>query len=195
MPATLRQLLAGLRACVIFTVLLGIAYPFVVWGVGRVAFPNQSQGSLVVRDGQVVGSALVGQSFAPEGGDATPWFQPRPSAGDYDALASAGSNAGPRSEDLAAAIEERRAEVAEREGVDPASVPGDALTASASGLDAEISPAYAALQVDRVAQARGLSPERVRDLVTDHTRGRTLGFLGQPRVNVVTLNLALASTG
>lgn len=195
MPASLRQLLAGLRALLIFTVLLGIAYPLVVWGIGRVAFPGQSQGSLVVRDGQVVGSALVGQSFAPEGGDATQWFQPRPSAGDYDALASAGSNAGPKSEDLAAAIEERRAEVAEREGVDPASVPGAALTASASGLDAEISPAYAALQVDRVARARGLTADEVGGLVAEHTKGRTLGFLGQPRVNVVTLNLALAGTG
>lgn len=195
MPAWIRQLLAGLRALVIFTVLLGIAYPLVVWGVGRVAFADQSQGSLVVRDGQVVGSALVGQSFAPEGGDATPWFQSRPSAGDYDALASAASNAGPRSADLAAAVEERRAEVAEREGVDPAGVPRDALNASASGLDAEISPAYAALQVDRVAQARGLAPDQVRDLVAEHTRGRTLGFLGQPRVNVLTLNLALVDAG
>ena len=195
MPTTLRQLLAGLRALVIFTVLLGIAYPLVVWGVGRVAFSNQAQGSLVVRDGQVVGSSLVGQSFAPEGGDATQWFQSRPSAADYDALASAGSNAGPNSEDLAAAVEERRAEVAEREGADPGSVPRDALNASASGLDPEISPAYAALQVDRVAQARGVAPDRVRDLVAEHTKGRTLGFLGQPRVNVVTLNLALAGTG
>ena len=175
--------------------LLGIGYPLVVWGVGRIAFADQTQGSLVVRDGQVVGSSLIGQSFAPEGGDATPWFQSPPSAGDYDALASAATNAGPNSEDLAAAVEERRSEVAGREGVDPGSVPGDALHASASGLDAEISPAYAALQVDRVARSRGLPPDQVRDLVAEHTRGRTLGFLGQPRVNVVTLNLALAGTG
>ena len=119
------------------------------------------------------------------------WFQTRPSAVDYDALGSAASQLGPNNPDLIAAIEERRAAVAAFEGVPPESVPADALTGSGSGLDPEISPAYAAIQVARVARTRGVDEARVQELVKEHTRGRTLGFLGEPRVNVVELNRAL----
>lgn len=185
-----RQLLTGLRLLAVLTVLLGIGYPVLVWGVGQAAFPHQANGSLLVRDGTVAGSTLIGQAVK---GDS--WFFPRPSAGDDDALASAGSNAGPSDSDLLTAIAERRAEVAQREGVDPAAVPPDAVTSSASGLDPFISPAYAQLQVARVAKVRGLSPDEVQALVQAASSGRTLGFLGEPRVNVVELDAALASKG
>ena len=141
-------------------------------------------------DGQVVGSRLIGQQF--EGDE---WFLPRPSANDYDTLASGPSNLGPLSTDLIASIGERRAEVAAREGVDESAVPPDAVTASASGLDPHISPAYAALQAPRVAAANGLSLDEVERLVEEHTDGRGLGFLGEPGVNVLELNLAVATAG
>ncbi|ACZ22608.1 K+-transporting ATPase, C subunit [Sanguibacter keddieii DSM 10542] len=190
-----RQSLAGLRVLVVLTVLLGVVYPLTVWGVGQVAFRWQAEGSLLTATGErttsrseAVGSALVGQSFA---GDE--WFQPRPSAaGDgYDTLASAGSNLGPLNPDLVASIEERRAVVAAQDGTDPSDVPADALTASASGLDPHVSPEYAEQQVARVARERGLDETVVRDLVAEHTQGRDLGFLGEPRVSVLELNLAL----
>jgi K+-transporting ATPase ATPase C chain len=189
MTDTLRQLLTGLRALIVFTVLLGIAYPVVVWGIGQAAFPDRADGSLVVRDGHVVGSTSIGQTF-----EGATWFQSRPSSGDYDGLASGGSNAGPSDSDLLADIAKRRAAVARRDGVPATAVPADAVTASASGLDPDISPAYAAIQVARVARARGLAPQRVEALVAAHTRGRILGFLGEPRVNVLSLNVALDST-
>lgn len=184
----MRQSWAGLRVLLLFTVILGIAYPLAVTGVSQVAFGDQADGSLVERDGEVVGSSLIGQTF-----DGPEWFHSRPSAaGDgYDPLASSGSNLGPESPDLLALVEERRAAVAEEDGVDPADVPPDALTASGSGLDPHISPAYAQIQVDRVAEARGLSADTVADLVSEHTDGRILGFLGGERVNVLELNLAL----
>lgn len=190
-----RQSLAGLRVLVVLTVLLGVVYPLAVWGVGQVAFRWQAEGSLLTASGErttsrsdAVGSALVGQAFT---GDEH--FQPRPSAaGDgYDTLASAGSNLGPLNPDLVATIEERRAAVAAQDGTDPADVPADALTASASGLDPHVSPEYAEQQVARVAQARGLDEATVRALVAEHTQGRDLGFLGEPRVSVLELNLAL----
>lgn len=182
----LRQSLAAVRILVVLTVLLGVAYPAVVWGVGR-AVPDRADGSLLRVDGAVVGSSLLAQPF--EGDE---WFQPRPSAVDFDALGSAPSNLGPSNPDLLAQIDERRADVAAREGVDPADVPPDALTASGSGLDPHVSPAYAGLQVDRVASARALDRDVVRALVRDATSGRDLGFLGEPTVNVMTLNAALA---
>jgi len=120
------------------------------------------------------------------------WFQTRPSAVDYDGLGSAASQLGPNNPDLITSIEERRAAIAAFEGVPPGAVPPDALTGSGSGLDPEISPAYAAIQVARVARTRGLDQARVQELVKEHTSGRTLGFLGEPRVNVVELNRALA---
>jgi potassium-transporting ATPase KdpC subunit len=190
-----RQSLAGLRVLLVLTVLLGVVYPLTVWGVGQVAFRWQAEGSLLTATGErttsrseAVGSALVGQSFVGDG-----WFQPRPSAaGDgYDTLASAGSNLGPLNPDLVAAIEERRAAVAVQDGTAPADVPADALTASASGLDPHVSPEYAEQQVARVARERGLDETAVRDLVAERTQGRDLGFLGEPRVSVLELNLAL----
>lgn len=188
MTAFLRQSVAGLRLLLVLTVLTGLVYPFAVLGVGRLV-PDRADGSLLVVDGRVVGSRLIGQAF--EGDE---WFSPRPSvAGDgYDPLASGASNLGPENLDLLAAVEERRAEVAEREGVDPARVPADAVTASGSGLDPHISPAYAELQVPRVARVRGLEPDDVRALVAAATTGRDLGVLGEPRVNVLELNAALA---
>lgn len=194
-----RQTWAGLRVLLGLTVVLGVLYPLAVTGVAQLAFPWQANGSLVTAEGartversQAVGSALVGQAF-----DGPEWFHPRPSAagGGYDTLASAGSNLGPLNPDLVAAIEERRAAVAAEEGVAPAEVPADALTASASGLDPDISPAYAGLQVARVARERGLDEAAVRDLVDRSTVGADLGFLGEPRVNVLRLNLALRTMG
>lgn len=189
MRAFVRQSLAGLRLLLVLTVLLGLLYPAAVWGVGRVLVPERAAGSLVRLDGHVVGSHLLGQAV--EGDE---WFHPRPSvAGDgYDAMASGGSNLGPESTALAATVRQRQVEVADREGVEVSQVPPDAVTASASGLDPHVSPAYAELQVPRVARERGLDPAEVRALVADATSGRSLGFLGEPAVNVVDLNVALA---
>ncbi|NUU16542.1 potassium-transporting ATPase subunit KdpC [Cellulomonas humilata] len=190
-----RQTWAGLRVLLVLTVLLGFVYPLAVTGIAQVAFPWQANGSLVASTGErvttrddAVGSLLIGQAV-----DGPEWFHPRPSAaGDgYDTLASAGSNLGPVNADLLAAVEERRTAVADAEGVEPAVVPVDALTASASGLDPDISPEYARLQVARVARERGLSQDEVQALVDDVTVGRDLGVLGEPRVNVLRLNLAL----
>jgi K+-transporting ATPase ATPase C chain len=187
-----RQLWAAVRALLLATVVLGLAYPLLITGIAQVVAPGRADGSLVEVDGQVVGSSLLGQSFTDADGDPLPeYFQSRPSASDYDPLASGGSNLGPNSEELATLIEERRMAVAELEGVDPADVPADAVTASASGLDMGISPRYAALQVDRVATERGVAPERVAAMVAEATVGRDLGFIGAPYVNVLRLNLAL----
>jgi K+-transporting ATPase ATPase C chain len=193
--SALRQSGVAVRTMLVATLVLGIGYTALITGVGQLTLPAQANGSLVTdAAGTVVGSALIGQSFTDADGAALPqYFQSRPSAaGDgYDASASSGSNLGPENPDLLASIAERRQAVAELEGVDPASVPVDALTASASGLDPHISPAYAALQVARVARARGLDEEDVRRLVAAHTAGPDLGYLGEPRVNVLELNLAL----
>lgn len=187
MVATLRQAVAGLRLLLVLTLALGLVYPAVLYGVGRLV-PGRADGSLVEVDGVVVGSSLIGQAF--EGDE---WFQSRPSAaGDgYDPLASGASNLGPENRDLLAAVDERRAEVAARESVEPADVPSDALTASGSGLDPHISPEYARLQVDRVSRVRDLPESEVAALVEEAVRGRDLGILGEPRVNVLELNLAL----
>jgi K+-transporting ATPase ATPase C chain len=190
-----RHSMAGLRLLLAFTLVTGLAYPLAMTAVGQVAFPWQANGSLVRSDGahttsrsDAVGSALIGQGFTGE-----EYFHPRPSAaGDgYDTLASGGSNLGPLNPDLVASIEERKAAVAQENDVAPADVPADAVTASGSGLDPDISPEHAAIQVARVAQARGLSDADVADLVAQHTTGRDLGVLGEPRVNVLELNLAL----
>lgn len=191
----LRTSAVAVRAMLVATVILGLGYTLLITGVGQLLLPWQANGSPVAdARGTVVGSALIGQSFADADGDALPqYFQSRPSAaGDgYDGAASGGSNLGPENADLIAAIAARREAVAAFEGVDPAEVPADAVTASASGLDPHISVAYARLQVARVAEARGLSTAEVEKLVTAHTSGRDLGFLGEPRVNVLELNLAL----
>lgn len=190
-----RTALVAVRAVLVFTVLLGILYPLAVTGIGQLAFPAQANGSVVTVDGKAVGSALIGQAFTAEDGTPLPqYFQSRPSASGqdgYDAMASGGSNLGPSNPDLLAQIRQRRAAIAAFEGVDPSLIPPDALTASASGLDPQISPEYALLQVRRVADARGLTDAAVRALVESRIQGRDLGFLGEPRVNVLELNLAL----
>jgi K+-transporting ATPase ATPase C chain len=188
MTATLRQAWVGLRLLLVMTVLLGVVYPFAVFLVGRVVSGTSDGPYVTASDGTVVGSALIGQQF--EGAE---WFHPRPSAaGDgYDPLASGGSNLGPENPDLVAAVTERIAAVAAEDGVDPSQVPPDAVTASGSGLDPAISPEYAAIQVERVARERGVDLSVVRDLVAQHTSGRILGFIGEPTVNVLELNLAL----
>jgi potassium-transporting ATPase KdpC subunit len=180
-----RQLVAALAAFLVFTALTGIAYPLAVTGASQVLFPSRADGWLIERDGVVVGSRLIGQGFAGER-----YFHPRASAAGvgYDAMSSAASNLGPGNEDLLAAVEERRAAYLETNGADG---PVDALTASASGLDPHISPENAALQAPRVARSRGLSEDEVLALVEEHTDGRSLGFLGEPGVNVLELNLAL----
>jgi K+-transporting ATPase ATPase C chain len=194
--ALARHSVAGLIVLLAFTVLLGLAYPLAVTGIAAVTMPWQAQGSYVdargehtTDPGRSVGSALIGQLT--DGDPAL--FQSRPSAaGDgYDPLNSYGSNLGPLSPELVAKIDQRKAAVAEREGVDPADVPPDAVTASASGLDPDISVPYADLQVPRVARENGLTEQQVRHLVDEHTTGRALGFLGEPAVNVLMLNLAV----
>jgi potassium-transporting ATPase KdpC subunit len=186
----LTDLRRGAVALVAFTILVGLAYPLLMLGVGQAAFGGAADGSLVRgADGRVVGSRLIGQAF-----DAPGYFWGRPSAaGDgYDAGASGASNLGPTSQTLADTVRERvEALLAANPGATAADIPAELVTASGSGLDPHISPAAAAFQVDRVAAARRLDPARVRDLVREHTKGRDLGFLGEPRVNVLELNLAL----
>jgi len=197
--STGRTLGVAVRAMVALTLILGVGYTLVITGIGQLVLPARADGSLV-HDGQgrVVGSALVGQGFSDADGDPLPqYFQPRPSAaGDgWDAGASSGSNLGPENADLVAAVEERRARVAELEGVEPDDVPADAVTASGSGLDPHVSPEYAQLQVARVAAARDLPAGEVEGLVARHTEGRALGYLGEPVVNVLELNVALDELG
>ena len=191
--STGRTVWTGVRLLLLLTVVLGIAYPFAMTGLAQLALPDQANGSLVHdADGTVVGSSLIGQSFSDADGNPLPqYFQPRPSASEYDALSSGGSNQGPESPDLVAATAQRRAQIAAFDHVPESAVPADAVTASGSGLDPDISPAYARIQVDRVAEARGMSADEVRALVDAHTQGRDLGYLGEPRVDVVQLNLAL----
>ncbi|MFC4138619.1 MULTISPECIES: potassium-transporting ATPase subunit KdpC [unclassified Microbacterium] len=182
----------ALRAVLVMTVLLGIVYPLVVTGIGQIAFPWQANGSVVSSGGKDVGSALLGQSFADEDGDPLPqYFQPRPAAGGYDPTASGGSNLGPSNPDLVKQIEERRAQIAAFEHVAPSQIPADALTASSSGLDSHISPVYALLQVPRVAAERDMREDDVRAIVESHIQEPDLGFLGEERVNVLELNIAL----
>ena len=178
-----------------FTVIVGVVYTGVMTGLGQLVLHRQANGSQLEVNGKVVGSTLIGQSFTDKDGKPLPeYFQPRPSAagGDgYDGSSSGGSNMGPENPDLAKAIKERRSQVATFNGVDAGRVPADALTASSSGLDPHISPAYAEIQVSRVAKARHLDPSVVREIVANNTDGRQLGFLGATRVNVVTLNAEL----
>ncbi|WP_313633030.1 potassium-transporting ATPase subunit KdpC [Brevundimonas sp. LF-1] len=171
----------------LFTGVLGVAYPFAVTGVAQTVFPKQADGSLV-RDkaGKVVGSTLVGQTFA-----APVYLHPRPSAaGDgYDASSSSGANLGPLNPDLIARVKTDADALRAETGA--AVIPADAVTASASGLDPHISPAYAELQIARIASARGVGEAQVREVIEQHVEGRTFGVLGQPRVNVLLTNMAL----
>nr|WP_314430222.1 potassium-transporting ATPase subunit KdpC [uncultured Brevundimonas sp.] len=171
----------------LFTGVLGVAYPLAVTGVAQAAFADQAGGSLVRdKDGKVVGSSLVGQSFAQPG-----YLHPRPSAaGDgYDAAASSGSNLGPLNPDLIARVKTDADALRAKTGA--TAIPADAVTTSASGLDPHISPAYADLQIARIASARGVGEAQVREVVQQHVEGRTFGVLGQPRVNVLLTNMAL----
>ena len=191
---TPRQYWVALRAMIVLTIALGIIYPLVITGIGLLA-PAQANGSLLTVGGKTVGSSLIGQSFADIKGNALPqWFQSRPSAAGngYDGTASGGSNQGTESETLIKAIKERKAAIAKSDGVDPADIPADALTASASGLDPQISPAYAREQVARVAATRNLPEAAVAKLVESFIKGRELGYIGEPAVNVLELNIALA---
>ena len=191
----LRQTWTAVRALLILTVVLGLAYPLAMTGIAQLAFTNNANGQLVRVDGEVVGSAILGQSFTDADGAALPeWFQSRPSAAGagYDGGASSGSNYGPENEDLITTIGERQAAIADLEGVPVSEIPADAVTASGSGLDPHISPEYARLQVDRVAEARGIPQQDVAKLVESMIQGRDLGFLGEPTVNVLKLNIALA---
>jgi K+-transporting ATPase ATPase C chain len=181
------QLRPALVMTGLFTLLLGVAYPLAVTGVGQLAFPDQANGSLIRdRDGTVRGSALIGQPFA-EGR----YLHPRPSAaGDgYNASASSGSNLGPLNPDLKTAVAERAVAIRAEDGTGV--IPADAVTASGSGLDPDISPAYARLQAARIATARSVSVEQVQRIIGRHVEQPTLGFIGQPRVNVLMTNRAL----
>jgi K+-transporting ATPase ATPase C chain len=191
---SLAQLGPAVRLMVLATVLLGLAYPLAMTGLAQVVFPARADGSLIHRAGTTVGSSLIGQSFA--GHDEYFWSRPS-AAGEkgYDPLSSGASNLGMDDPTLVAAVRERRAAIAKADGTSRADVPPDAVLSSGSGLDPQISPAYAEQQVDRVARTRGLTRTQVRGLVAEHTEGRTFGFLGEPRVNVVELNLALDRAG
>jgi K+-transporting ATPase ATPase C chain len=191
----LAQLRPALVSLGIFTILTGLIYPLVVTGIAQVVFPRQANGSLIVRNGQPVGSALIGQPF-----DDPKYFWGRLSAtspAPYTAFngdkqtGSSGSNYGPLNPALLEAVQTRIKALQDADPGNTAPVPVDLVTASGSGLDPHISPAAAAYQVGRVARARGLNEETVRQLVAQHTEGRTLGLLGEPRVNVLVLNLAL----
>ncbi|MFJ6606035.1 potassium-transporting ATPase subunit KdpC [Streptomyces lydicus] len=205
---TARLLGAGLRALLVLTVVCGVLYPLLVTGVAQAAFPGRANGSEVTSHGKVVGSSLLGQRYdkgTDKNGEPVPdlrFFQPRPSAGlgsnrtngvntRYDLQVSGATNLGATNTDLVKAVGERKKWVSETYGVPLSQVPADAVTSSGSGLDPDISPAYARLQADRVAKENRLPADRVRRLVEDHTDGRTLGFLGEPRVNVLELNIAL----
>lgn len=233
----IRVFLAGLRALLVLTVILGVAYPLAMTALAQAAFSDQADGSKATVDGREVGSRLIGQNFdlvdrdgnprlfdaqgvevvAHEGDDGSTtytylaggaqlteeqaegvstqadpaWFQPRPSAGGYDPLASGASNYGPENPEFIQLVKDRKAAVAAFNGVPEDRVPVDAVTASGSGLDPHISEAYALLQVNRVARERGLDPAAVEKLVKAHADGRVIGFLGEPRVNVLELNIAL----
>jgi K+-transporting ATPase ATPase C chain len=201
LPALVRQHIAAFRALLVFTVLCGVIYPVVMFGVAQVAFHNQANGSLVSYKGKVVGSSLLCQQFVDAKGNPLPqYFQVRPSNAvnpasktDYgcDAGFSGAANLGPNNPTLLKTVQQLRASIAKFNGVSPASVPPDAVTSSGSGLDPDISPQYAYLQVNRVAQARHLSPSTVHALVAANVQGRTIGFLGEPRVDVLNLNIAL----
>jgi K+-transporting ATPase ATPase C chain len=201
LPAIVAQHLAALRGVVLFTVLLGIAYPLFMLGVAQVAFHHQANGSLVSYHGRVVGSSLLCQEFTDAKGSPLPqYFEPRPSdailsgaRNDYgcDPRYSSASNLGPDNPAQVKLIRQRQQQIAAFDHVPVARIPADAVTASGSGLDPGISPEYAAIQVARVAAARHITPARVRALVASCTQGRDLGILGEPQVNVLRLNIAL----
>ena len=201
LPNIVRRHIAGLRLLLVFTVLTGIIYPVVMTGLAQLFFHNQANGSLVSYHGRVVGSSLLCQEFVDAKGNPLPqYFQPRPSdailAGakdDYgcDPRYSTASNLGPNNPVLIKNIKTEQQEISKFDHVKISQIPPDAVTTSGSGLDPDISPQNAGIQVDRVAAARHVSPAKIMALVRRYTQGRTLGFLGEPRVDVLNLNLAL----
>ena len=201
LPSLLRLHIAALRMLLAFTVLCGIVYPVVMWGVAQAAFKNQADGSPVSYNGKVVGSSLLCQEFVDAKGNPLPqYFQPRPSnassttvKNDYgcDPGFSGAANLGPSSSTLLTNVKQLQKQIAAFDHVSVAQIPPDAVTSSGSGLDPDISPQYAAIQVDRVAAARHLPVATVQSLVSKYTQGRNIGFLGEPRVDVLNLNLAL----
>ena len=201
LPGIVAQHIVALRALILFTVILGLAYPVVIFGIGQGLFHNQTNGSPVSFNGKVVGSSLLCQEFVDaKGNPLAQYFQPRPSNAvnadvktDYgcDPGFSAASNLGPNNPVLVQLIKQRQKQIAAFDHVKVSAIPPDAVTASASGLDPYISPQNAAIQVNRVATARHTTPAAVAALVSKYTQGRTIGFLGEPRVNVLELNIAL----
>ena len=201
LPVIVRQHIAAFRILLVFTVLCGLIYPLVMTGISQVAFHNQANGSMVSYNGKTVGSGLLCQEFADAKGNPLPqYFQPRPSdaivsgnKNDYgcDPLYSSASNLGPTNPAQVKLIQQRQQQISAFDHVPVSQIPADAVTASGSGLDPDISPANAYMQVDRVAAARKLPADEVRNLVTQNITGRTLGFLGEPSVNVLTLNIKL----
>src|SRR2546430_9662329 len=204
MNSLVKQGLAGLRVLLVLTVLTGILYPLGIWVISRIpGLHDNAEGSIVLVNGHAVGSDLIGIDPVARDPNHDPWFHNRPSGvaqdldgdgsgdvlGPADATNSGGTNQGAANEDLVKAIQQRKDTIAKREGVDPSRIPADAVTASGSGLDPAISPAYAELQIPRVARETGVSPGQLPALIEDNTTGRGLGFLGAPGVNVLTLNL------
>jgi K+-transporting ATPase ATPase C chain len=178
------MIIQSIRMLLVMTVITGLAYPLIVTGIAQVLFKDQANGSLIEKDGKVVGSSLIGQPFSDP-----KYFWGRPSATSpmpYNGAASSGSNQGPTNPALKEAVKGR---IKDHGGKTP--VPADLVTASGSGLDPHISPAAAEYQIERIAKARNLAPEKLRELVQKHAEGRQLGILGEPRVNVLRLNLAL----
>ena len=185
--------LPSLRMLAVLTVLTGVVYPLITWGIAQVAFPGAANGSLITQDGKVVASALIGQPF-----DDPKYVWSRPSATSpqpYNGASSSGSNMGPTNPALADAVKDRIKALRDADPGNAAAVPADLVTASGSGLDPEISLAAAEYQLARVAKARGMQADAVRALAIQNTTGRTFGVLGEARVNVVNLNLALDHTG
>ena len=184
-----QQLGTGFKMMLVLTVLTGLLYPGVVTGLCQVFFPARANGSLIVANGHVIGSELIGQNFKkPE------YFQPRPSAAGndgYDPTASGASNLGPTSQKLADRVKDSVASFRKNNPDYTGPIPADLVTSSGSGLDPDISPASAEAQAARIAKARGIPVEQVRNLIAGHTQGRDLGFMGDPRVNVLEINLAL----
>ncbi len=186
----LKEFTQGIRFTAVTMILLGGVYNLLLWGVGQAVFPAQAEGSLIRRaDGTVVGSRLIAQKFAK-----AEYFQPRPSGVDYNAASTGGTNYAPSNPDHLKAVQERLDALVEQEGVTPAQVPSEMVTASGAGMDPHIPPAAADLQASRVAAARNVPLERVRGLIQAHTEPPTLGVLGRSRVNVLELNLALDDT-